>query len=45
MKQKINTANNFSNNRFIIVEVLVILKMDEVLIGNGSDGFIWIFCR
>jgi hypothetical protein len=45
MKQKINTANNFSNNRFIIVEVLVILKMDEVLIGNGGDGFIWIFCR
>jgi len=28
---------------FIIVEVLVIIKIDDILIGNGGDGFIWIF--
>jgi hypothetical protein len=28
---------------FVIVEVLIILKRDEVLIGNGGDGFNWIF--
>jgi hypothetical protein len=44
MKQKTSiTPIIFPIITFIIVEALVVLKVDEVLIGKGGDGFNWIF--